>query len=326
MQKYEFTEKVFLMKHYGTEIELHQIRALQDIPLHGVKAGDVGGWIQSEENLSQNGSCWIGIDGLVYDEAQVLEDAFVKSGNVYDIAIVKGQSLIDNQSTISGISPCIVEGGSVISRSTIVDSHIHGNTEIRDSHIVNLKIEQEEKGSISVVMEKVDFEAMRLGEVSANANWKDCHLHGDTLTFYEPSTLLNVVWDKVKRVSVRQPLWMEYVRLLPKSRVVLTPMNEKDYDIVVNGENAETPVIIDGRLRLSNSSIKGNVQIIGTWTLISTIVTDYVQLKGTKKFRSLIRNGNLSEFGQIHIDDRNLIQLDTIDQPVLSGDMVYNIA
>lgn len=326
MKKYGLTDIIMKVKHYGQDITLFQIKALRDIPCYNVKAGDIGGYIQSEENLSQDGSCWIGIDGLVYDEAQVMEDAFVKSGNVYDTAVIKGESLIEHQSTISGISPCIVEGVSVISRSTIVDSHIHGNTEIRDSHIVNLKIEQEEKGSISVVMEKVDFEAMRLGEISANANWKDCHLHGDLLTFYEQSTLTNVVWDKVKRVSVRQPLWMEYVRMLPKSRMVLAPMNEKDYDIVVKGENAETPVIIDGRLRLSNSSIKGNVQIVGTWTLISTIATDYVQLNGTKKFRTLIRNGRLSEFGQIHIDDSNLIQLDTIVNPVLSGDMIYNIA
>ena len=42
---------------------LFRIRALEDFS--NVKAGDLGGWIESESNLSQEGTCW------VYGKAQV---------------------------------------------------------------------------------------------------------------------------------------------------------------------------------------------------------------------------------------------------------------
>ena len=37
---------------------LHRIRALRDVR-EDVHAGDLGGFVQSEENLSQEGQCWI---------------------------------------------------------------------------------------------------------------------------------------------------------------------------------------------------------------------------------------------------------------------------
>ena len=47
--KYELTDN----KKNG----LTQIRALRDFG--AVKAGDLGGWIESEKNLSQGGDCWV---------------------------------------------------------------------------------------------------------------------------------------------------------------------------------------------------------------------------------------------------------------------------
>ncbi len=38
---------------------LYQIRALQDIEELEVKAGDLGGWIEKIENLSQDGEAWV---------------------------------------------------------------------------------------------------------------------------------------------------------------------------------------------------------------------------------------------------------------------------
>ena len=38
---------------------LRQIRALVDIPAADVVAGDLGGWVESLDNLSQDGSAWV---------------------------------------------------------------------------------------------------------------------------------------------------------------------------------------------------------------------------------------------------------------------------
>lgn len=53
-------------------VTVYQIEALRDFG--NVKKGDRGGFIQSEDNLSQEGNCW------VYDRSKVMENARV-SGN-----------------------------------------------------------------------------------------------------------------------------------------------------------------------------------------------------------------------------------------------------
>lgn len=67
MKKYEFTGEV---KNIGGKI-LHRIRAVRDILEHNVKAGDLGGWIEKEANLSHDGSAWVSDEARVYGEAQV---------------------------------------------------------------------------------------------------------------------------------------------------------------------------------------------------------------------------------------------------------------
>ena len=78
-RKYELTEekKVFLGR------TLYRIRALKDFELLDgtiIHAGDLGGWIEKEDNLSQEGSARVSGDARVSDNARVSGDARV-SGN-----------------------------------------------------------------------------------------------------------------------------------------------------------------------------------------------------------------------------------------------------
>ena len=82
-KKYEFTNTDLYFK----EMMLHQIRALKDFG--NVKKGDLGGWIESEDNLSQEGNCWI------HDNVKVCNHA-----RVYDNAIIGGNVLITNSAKI----------------------------------------------------------------------------------------------------------------------------------------------------------------------------------------------------------------------------------
>jgi len=54
--KYKLTGET--LTHEGKT--LHRIEALVDIPLHGIKAGDRGGYIEKEDNLSQEGDARVG--------------------------------------------------------------------------------------------------------------------------------------------------------------------------------------------------------------------------------------------------------------------------
>ena len=72
---------------------LRRIRALRDIPTQGVKVGDLGGWLQSEHNLSQDGSAWVSANARVYGNALVYGSAQVSgSARVYGSAQVTSAS------------------------------------------------------------------------------------------------------------------------------------------------------------------------------------------------------------------------------------------
>lgn len=114
MKRYELTEekKVFL----GTT--LYRIRALKDFELLNgtiIHAGDLGGWIEKEDNLSQIDSAWVSGEAQVYDNAYVYGNARVSgeaevSGNarvygkaeVSDNAWVCGNAWVSGEAWVSG--------------------------------------------------------------------------------------------------------------------------------------------------------------------------------------------------------------------------------
>lgn len=79
MKKYEFTGEVKRIKLIGTEVVLRRIRAVTAFGV--VEAGDIGGWIEKEENLSHDGSAWVHGNARVYGDAEVCGDAMVHRTN-----------------------------------------------------------------------------------------------------------------------------------------------------------------------------------------------------------------------------------------------------
>ena len=71
MKKYELTDDT--IQTCGKT--LHRIKALRDFG--NVKAGDLGGYIESESNLSHDGEAWVYGNARVYGEAWVCDDARV---------------------------------------------------------------------------------------------------------------------------------------------------------------------------------------------------------------------------------------------------------
>ena len=91
MKKYEFTGETL---DWYNRI-LHRIRALKDFD--NVKAGDIGGWIEKEENLAHEGDCWVYGEAKVYGEAEVYGSA-----EVYDWAKVYGEAEVYGLAEVSG--------------------------------------------------------------------------------------------------------------------------------------------------------------------------------------------------------------------------------
>lgn len=56
-------------------VVLHRIRATRDLPHHDVKCGDLGGWVESTDNLSDR--AWVSGDAQVSGNARVFDNAQV---------------------------------------------------------------------------------------------------------------------------------------------------------------------------------------------------------------------------------------------------------
>ena len=75
MKKYEFTGETKEIKLLFRTAVLHRIRAT--VSFGFVKIGDLGGWIEKEENLSHEGKAWVCGDAEVCGDAKVWGNAEV---------------------------------------------------------------------------------------------------------------------------------------------------------------------------------------------------------------------------------------------------------
>ncbi len=135
MKKYELTD--ITMEYKGRT--LHRIRALKDF--RDVKAGDLGGWIEKEENLSQEGTAWVYDNACVSGEAGVYDNARVSDqacvyGNacVYDNARVSGNARVRDQACVSGNAR--VSGNAWVENWARVNgkAHVKGNAWINSGY------------------------------------------------------------------------------------------------------------------------------------------------------------------------------------------------
>lgn len=95
--KYELTDETKKVSNHTVA----RIRALKDFG--DVKAGDLGGWIEAEGNLSQGGDCWVYDEAVVFGEAMVSDHAIVRgNATVRDHAIVHGGAGVFDSATVSG--------------------------------------------------------------------------------------------------------------------------------------------------------------------------------------------------------------------------------
>lgn len=109
--KYELIES---NEFYGGA-KLFRIKALKDF--NNVKTGDIGGFVENESNLSQEGNCWLYNESKAVGDTRVLGDA-----RIYDKASIEGISVVKGESVVSGSS--IVKDSLVAGKSSIVGTSV----------------------------------------------------------------------------------------------------------------------------------------------------------------------------------------------------------
>ena len=99
VRKYELTKN----KKEWLGHTLFKIKALIDIERFGVKKGDLGGWIEKEENLNQDGNAWVSGNAWVYGDARVSDNAWVYgNARVYGDAWVSDNAWVYGNAWVSG--------------------------------------------------------------------------------------------------------------------------------------------------------------------------------------------------------------------------------
>ena len=153
-KKYTLTSETIKYKGHT----LHRIKALKDIVINTeitIKKGNLGGWIEKEYNLSQDGNCWVSGKAKVFGDAIVKGCAYVSDyvevhGNaiirdnakVYGYADVYGHSWIGDKSEIFGNAAvhgeAFVDGYAKVCGKCCVygNSLVYGNAQIHGNALV----------------------------------------------------------------------------------------------------------------------------------------------------------------------------------------------
>ena len=130
-KKFELTEET--LELYGHT--LYRIKALKDFSV--VHKGDLGGWVEKEDNLSQYGDCWIGDDAKVWGNAEVYGDAYIcddakvyDNAKVYDGAIVSCNAEVHEEAQVFG-DVTVYDDANVCGKAKVFgDTTVYGYTKI----------------------------------------------------------------------------------------------------------------------------------------------------------------------------------------------------
>ena len=130
-KKFELTDET----REGYDCTLYRIKALKYFS--DVKKGDIGGWIEKEDNLSQDGNCWVYNDAKVFDEAKVFGNARVYGhAEVHGDAMIYGNACVSDDAQVFGDAN--VYDNALVYDGTIVygNAKVYENAEVYGKAIV----------------------------------------------------------------------------------------------------------------------------------------------------------------------------------------------
>ena len=128
-------EKKYEMFKENEIDKLYRIRALRDFG--DVKKGDLGGFIEKEENLSHIGNCWVYDNARVCGNACVFDNAWVfGNARVFGNAQVSGEALVYSNARVYGNAQ--VFGNAQVSGNARVygDAWVYGDAQVYGDAVV----------------------------------------------------------------------------------------------------------------------------------------------------------------------------------------------
>lgn len=126
-QKYKLDYDISLRIGDKTVYAIQAVRDFSD-----VSAGDFGGFVESEHNLSHEGDCWVYGAAAVYGKGRVNRNGKIRdSAHVYDYATVSDDAVVAGQAEV--FQRAVVFGESIIDGLCTVygNAQVFGKAQIR---------------------------------------------------------------------------------------------------------------------------------------------------------------------------------------------------
>lgn len=286
-------------KHYVGRT-LYQIIALRDIVSESgviiVPKGTLGGHIEDPANLSQEGSCWVYPDSVVYHFA-----------TVKDNASIMGKSVISEHACISGDAivkdAAIVEGSASVKDSTIISgfAFISGTATICN----NAKISGNAKVFGNALVSG-GAEVRGQAKIKGNAKILNC------ASVIDSAVILNATVKNYAIVSgssiVRDNASIEDNARVCKNSVVNGHAVVKG-SAYVDGACISGNAIVEGSVALNgHSEIKCNSHLCGNLNVCEGSVINIVEpnvLFGASPFTSRLYDCSFNNEAPINVTDKN---------------------
>lgn len=153
MKKYEITDIA-----HPDNPKLHRIRALTDVGTD-VHKGDLGGFVETEDNLDQEGFAWIGKDAIACEDSYIGGDAILA-----DSAVARDSAYVGNNAVIA--DHAVVQDNAIV-----CGGYISGNSCICGSAILN---SDEQTRCAPMIGGKQSIRAPARTMPICSARWQGC--------------------------------------------------------------------------------------------------------------------------------------------------------
>lgn len=130
INKYQLTDETLDFQGHT----LHRVVALKNFA--DVMAGDIGGWIESEDNLMQFGTSWVYDNAKVFEQALIADDAIVADNaivkgdvGIFGNATVRGEAIVNHNASVYDNAQiqdkALVSDAAIISGNAIINKNAH---------------------------------------------------------------------------------------------------------------------------------------------------------------------------------------------------------
>ena len=174
-KKYELLKTDTFNMNGKTLYRIIAIRNFGDI-----KKGEIGGFVESERNLSHNGNCWIHDEAKVYEKAKVYGDA-----QIYDHSMVYGKAKVYGHAKLFK-SALVTENAKIYGSSCLTGFtairhkvRIYGNAKIADAMIYDkTRVYSNAIVDTGGVIIQGNSKIYGSSYIRGNTKIIDCYIHG----------------------------------------------------------------------------------------------------------------------------------------------------